>query len=258
MTTNERPGPAGLPPRFLLGVLAALAAGLLAPLLVGSFTGRQLLGLALIEAACLLAAAFGWLVLARRLEAGRRALWVLSRRDELTGVGNYRALQERLGQEISRHARRGREFALILVDLNGFKQVNEEFGHLEGDRVLADIGTALRDEVRDEDSVFRQGGDEFAVIAAETNVEEAEEVAARLRARIRECGVGGLPVSAGTGIACFPADGRTADQLTRIADLALLGMKQGGGLADGRQAIDISRDGESVGDTAEEMNGGAA
>lgn len=255
MKTNEPSGPPGLPSRFLIGGLAAIVAGLLAPLLIGSFTGRQLLGVAMIEAACVLALAFGWLVLARRLEAGRRALWTLSRRDELTGVGNYRALQERLGQEVSRHARHKREFALILIDLDGFKQVNEMFGHLEGDQVLAGIGAALLDEVRDEDSVFRQGGDEFAVIAPETNGEEADEVAARLRARVRDCGVHGLPVSAGTGIASFPADGRTADQLTHVADLALLSIKQRGTRG---HTIDVSREGGSVADTADEMNGDTA
>jgi diguanylate cyclase (GGDEF)-like protein len=258
MTTNERSGPAGLSLYFLIGGLAAIAVGVLAPLLVGSFTGRQLLGLAMIEAACLIAIGFGWIVLARRLEAGRKALWTLSRRDELTGVGNYRALQERVGQEISRHARHGREFALILIDLDGFKQVNEEFGHLEGDRVLGVIGAALRDEVRDEDAVFRQGGDEFAVIAPEANVEEAEEVAARLRARVRECGVGGLPVSATTGIACFPADGRTGDQLTRVADLSLLSTKQSGERPERGEDIDVSREDQSTADAVDEVNGGAA
>jgi len=182
-----------------------------------------------------------WLALSRRLEAGRRALWTLSRRDELTGVGNYRALQERLGQEISSHARHGRQFALILIDLDGFKQVNEEFGHLEGDRVLASIGAALREEVRNEDSVFRQGGDEFAVIVPEASSEEAEEVARRLRTRVRRCGEGSLPISACTGIASFPADGRTADQLNRVADLDLLGTKQGGARVDRDQAIEVAR-----------------
>ncbi len=240
MTTDERPEAVGVKPRFLIGGLTAIAVGLLAPLLVGSFTGGELLGLAAIEVACLLAVVFVWLALARRLEAGRRALWTLSRRDELTGVGNYRALQERLGEEISRHARRGREFALILIDLDGFKQVNEEFGHLEGDRVLAAIGAALRAEVRNEDSVFRQGGDEFAVIAPETNSEEAEEVAARLRSRVRHCGEGGLPISASTGIASFPADGRTADHLNRVADLDLLSTKQTAARSDRSQAIQMS------------------
>ena len=116
------------------------------------------------------------MLLARRLRASHEALWALARRDELTGVGNYRSLHERLAEEIARHRRHGREFALVLLDLDGFKAVNERFGHLEGDRLLAEIGGALRNEVRAEDAVFRQGGDEFAVIVPEANAEEAEEV----------------------------------------------------------------------------------
>ena len=98
--------------------------------------------------------------------------------------------------------------------------------------------------MRDEDSVFRQGGDEFAVIVPEANTEEAEEVAARLRARVRGCGSGRFTrSSASTGIAMFPADGRTADQLSRVADLALLGAKQTGGRSDRDHTIDVAREG---------------
>lgn len=212
----------------LLAGLAAIAVGLLVPLLIGSFSGGELLIVVPIEAGCLLAVGTGGLLLARRLKASHGDLWALSRRDELTGVGNYRALHERLSEEISRHSRRRREFALILIDLDRFKQVNEEFGHLEGDRVLAEIGAALRDEVRGEDSVFRQGGDEFAVIAPETNGEEAEDVAARLRTRVRARGEGHVSVSATTGFAIFPAEGRSADELFRFADGDLFGTKRVG------------------------------
>lgn len=186
-----------------------------------------LLTLAVVEAVCLLVLAVGALVLVRRLRAGREALWSLSRRDALTGVGNYRALHERLAEEIARHARRGREFALILIDLDGFKQVNEELGHLEGDRLLAEVGAALCEELRGEDAVFRQGGDEFAVIAPETNGEEAEDVAARIRNHVRRCGHEELPISAGSGFAIFPGDGRSAEELLRCADADLLGAKRG-------------------------------
>ena len=134
--------------------------------------------------------AVGVLLLARRLRASHQALWALARRDELTGVGNYRSLHERLAEEIARHRRHSREFALVLLDLDGFKAINERFGHLEGDRLLAEIGVALSDEVRGEDSVFRQGGDEFAVIVPEANAEEAEEVAARLRGASARRGFG--------------------------------------------------------------------
>jgi diguanylate cyclase (GGDEF)-like protein len=209
------------------GGVVAIAVGLVAPLLVGSFAGRELLALAAIELVCALVVAVSAVRFVRRLEASHAYLWALSRRDELTGVGNYRALHERLGEELSRHRRRQREFALILIDLDGFKQVNEKLGHLEGDRLLTEIGEALRDEVRGEDSVFRQGGDEFAVVAPEINGEEAEDVAARLRARVSGCGAG-VRISAGTGFAVFPADGHSISELIACADRDLLGAKRDG------------------------------
>jgi diguanylate cyclase (GGDEF)-like protein len=215
---------------YLLAALFAIALGLLAPLLLGGFSRRQETVLALAEAACLAAVAVGIVLLVRRLRASHEALWALARRDELTGVGNYRALHERLAAEIARHTRHGREFALVLLDLDGFKQVNERHGHLEGDRLLAEIGASLRREVRGGDSVFRQGGDEFAVIVPEVNAEEAGEVAGRLRGRVSERGFGSdelRPLSATTGFAMFPADGRTVEELLRVADADLFAAKPG-------------------------------
>ena len=118
----------------------------------------------------------------------------------------------------------------MLLDLDGFKQVNERHGHLEGDRLLAEIGAALRDEIRAEDSVFRQGGDEFAVIVPEANAEEAGEVAARLRDRVSRPGLGSdgdRHVSAKTGFAMYPADGATVEDLFGFADLDLFSAKRG-------------------------------
>jgi diguanylate cyclase (GGDEF)-like protein len=217
--------------RFLVAGLAAIAAGLLLPALLGSFSQRQRLILALVEVVCLALVAIGILFLARRLNASHEALWALARRDELTGVGNYRSLHERLAEEIARHRRHSREFALVLLDLDGFKAINERLGHLEGDRLLAEIGVALSDEVRAEDSVFRQGGDEFAVIVPEAHAEEAEEVAARLRERVARRGFGTdeeLPVSAATGFAMFPADGASVDDLLSFADIDLFAAKREG------------------------------
>jgi diguanylate cyclase (GGDEF)-like protein len=206
-----------------------IGAGLLLPVALGSFSRRQTFLLAVVEAVCLAVIAAGVLLLARRLRASHEALWALARRDELTGVGNYRSLHERLAEEIARHRRHSREFALVLLDLDGFKAVNERFGHLEGDRLLAEIGAALSDEVRAEDSVFRQGGDEFAVIAPETNAEEAEEVGARLRSRVSRRGFGSDDarlVSAATGFAMFPADGSAVDDLLGFADMDLFAAKR--------------------------------
>jgi diguanylate cyclase (GGDEF)-like protein len=223
--------PDGRPPisaGFLVAGLVAIVAGLLLPLLLGSFSGGQTLILASFEAVCLAVVAAGILLLARRLRASHRALWALALRDELTGVGNYRGLHERLAEEVARHQRHSREFALVLLDLDGFKAINERLGHLEGDRLLAEIGAALRDAVRAEDSIFRQGGDEFAAIVPEANAEEAEEVATRLRARVARRGLGqdeSRPVSATTGFAMFPADGNTPDALLGFADRDLFAAK---------------------------------
>jgi diguanylate cyclase (GGDEF)-like protein len=218
-------------PGLLIAGLVAIVLGLLLPLLVGSFSDRQTLVLAIVEAACLAVVAVGVVLLARRLRESHEALWQLARRDELTGVGNYRSLHERLAQEIARHSRHGRRFALILLDLDGFKQINERHGHLEGDRLLTEVGAALRDELRGEDSVFRQGGDEFAVIVEETDAEEADEVAARIRARVAQRGFGSderLPLGGATGIAIYPTDGLSAEQLLGCADDDLFTAKRGG------------------------------
>lgn len=210
--------------------LAVIVIGLLGPLVIGSFSDTQTMVLALAEALCLAVIAAGVVVMARRLRSSHRALWELARRDELTGVGNYRSLHERLAEEIARHGRHRRQFALILLDLDGFKQVNELYGHLEGDRLLTEVGGALRDEVRGDDSVFRQGGDEFAVIVAEADAEEAIEVTARVRARIASRGFGSdeaRPLSGSTGFAVYPADGTSAEALLGYADADLLASKRG-------------------------------
>jgi diguanylate cyclase (GGDEF)-like protein len=226
MTDGGIARPARVVASFLIGGIVAVAVTMLVAVGIGSFNGAEILLLLAVDIACVVALALGAHALSRRINSNEAGLWALSRRDELTGVGNYRALHERLGEELSRHTRRQHEFALILIDLDGFKQINEGLGHLEGDRLLAQIGEALAEEVRGEDSVFRQGGDEFAVIAPETNGEEAEDVAARLRARVRRCSRDGVRISAGTGFAIFPADGRSISDLIDRADRDLLGAKR--------------------------------
>ena len=222
-----------LPPRAVLVQLLLVCAALFVPVVVGDFTGRQTLIIALLEAPSLLVVGLITSYLTGRLEAGRETLFRLSRRDELTGVGNYRSLHERLAAEVARHNRADRTFTLILVDLDGFKEVNERYGHLAGDRVLARIGRVLRDGVRAGDMVFRQGGDEFAVIAPESALDEAEELAQRLGDLLAECGEEGQHITGATGFAIYPDDGRTADDLLSFADAHLLAHKQ-----EGRPAAD--------------------
>jgi diguanylate cyclase (GGDEF)-like protein len=210
----------------IVGHLSLISAAMVVPVFVGQGTGQAALVTAMVSAPSLLLVAgiVGWLT--ARLEGSRADYLALSRRDELTGVGNYRALHERLAEEISRHGRAGRRFALVLVDLDEFKEVNELHGHLEGDRALAAVGEVLREGVRGGDVVFRQGGDEFSVLAPETSPEEAEELAARLCIRVGAIAGVDPPLSACTGVAIFPDDGTTGSDLLGIADVRLFAAKR--------------------------------
>jgi diguanylate cyclase (GGDEF)-like protein len=168
-------------------------------------------------------------VVTGRLTAGlhtsREAYRRLSVVDGLTGVGNYRALMTRLHHETSRHARRNREFALLTMDLDGFKIVNESNGHLVGDALLAIVGSLLNVKVRDEDGVYRQGGDEFSVVAPETSREDAELLSRRIQRALRGIKSGDVRVSASIGTAVFPHDGSNPAELLDAADLDLRARK---------------------------------
>lgn len=164
-------------------------------------------------------------VVAGRLTAGlhtdREAYRRLSVVDGLTGVGNYRALMTRLHHETGRHARRSREFALLTLDLDQFKVVNETNGHLVGDALLATVGSLLDVKVRNEDGVYRQGGDEFSVIAPETDREEAARLCRRIERALRGIRSGDVRISASIGTAVFPHDGSEPAELLDAADLDL-------------------------------------
>jgi diguanylate cyclase (GGDEF)-like protein len=150
----------------------------------------------------------------------QRELSNLVRRDPLTGVGNRRLLAERLRYELGRHRRSDRRLALLVLDLDGFKAVNDRLGHPIGDRLLRDVAQALDASVRDGDTVVRHGGDEFCVIAPETNRDAALSLGHRLSAALGQIeGVDG-PLSASIGVAVFPEDAPTSDLLIAAADLA--------------------------------------
>jgi diguanylate cyclase (GGDEF)-like protein len=168
-------------------------------------------------------------VVAGRLTAGlhtsREAYRRLSVVDGLTGVGNYRALMTRLHHETGRHARRSREFALLTLDLDQFKVINETNGHLVGDALLAIVGSLLAVKVRNEDGVYRQGGDEFSVIAPETGREEAAMLSRRIERALRGIRSGDVRISASIGTAVFPHDGSDPAELLDAADLDLRSRK---------------------------------
>lgn len=159
----------------------------------------------------------------------------LSLTDGLTGVWNRRYLQLVMGKEIDRAQRFGRSVALLLVDIDHFKKVNDEFGHLCGDEVLVEVTRRLLASIRSQiDTVGRYGGEEFIVLLPETPLEGARVVAEKVRTSIGgrpftcETGAGEISVTVSIGIASFPEDGRTVDDLVHAADLALYRAKQGG------------------------------
>jgi two-component system cell cycle response regulator len=145
-------------------------------------------------------------------------------RDALTGLANYRQLVDVLSTEIKRSKRTQREFALLLFDLDGLKQINDRHGHLVGNNALCRLADALCVCSRDIDTASRFGGDEFALVLPETGVSAADSVARRI------CGCLANDakeprLSVSVGVASYPRDGKTVENLLRTADEALYKMK---------------------------------
>jgi diguanylate cyclase (GGDEF)-like protein len=154
--------------------------------------------------------------------------------DLVTGVHNHRYLQERLRQEVARSARSHSPLAVMMLDLDRFKPINDKHGHADGDRVLHNVGATIKSHVRGNDIVARYGGDEFVVLMPDTTEERAEFVARRV--------VDGIlsshqPLSDGStvrvgvsaGLAVYPTDGRSSTQLLASADAAMYNAKRTGG-----------------------------
>jgi diguanylate cyclase (GGDEF)-like protein len=181
-------------------------------------SARQTLiqGLVLIPTLLLTAGAITFL--RERLQASEERFRRLAESDPLTGVGNYRVLLQKLPRELSHHRRHQRQLALIVVDLDDFKRVNDDFGHQRGDRVLQEVAGSLMGSVRTSDVLVRHGGDEFCVVAPETDRDRAEELAARLRRDLAQVEVEGRRMGACTGCAVFPEDGDDLDALLARAD----------------------------------------
>jgi diguanylate cyclase (GGDEF)-like protein len=158
----------------------------------------------------------------RHVEAQVRNLVVT---DALTGLANYRKLVDVLDTEIRRYGRTARTFAVLLIDLDGLKKINDRHGHLTGSRALCRLADILRVHCRDIDTAARYGGDEFALVIPEAGPNEALHVAQRIRERIAQ-DPEAPPISASVGAAVYPSDGETRDALLGAADQALYEMKR--------------------------------
>ncbi|MBV8629881.1 MAG: sensor domain-containing diguanylate cyclase [Silvibacterium sp.] len=143
--------------------------------------------------------------------------------DETTGLFNVRHLYRQLETEIERSRRFKSQFSLIFIDLDYFKSINDEYGHLIGSRVLAEVGQGLKAMVREVDSVYRYGGDEFIVLLPETPKMGARKTAEHLLATLRSMRFAKtdglrLEVRASFGVATYPDDGSSVHEIIRAAD----------------------------------------
>jgi diguanylate cyclase (GGDEF)-like protein len=154
--------------------------------------------------------------------------------DALTGLNNRRYFQHIYTQEM-RRARRYKKFlSLVMIDVDDFKKFNDTYGHLNGDRVLEKLGQIISRMLRNVDYAFRYGGEEFLAVLPETNLDNALQVAERLRASIEQETIsliggnatGGVTVS--IGVACFPRDADNQESLLAFVDSLLYRAKEGG------------------------------
>jgi diguanylate cyclase (GGDEF)-like protein len=161
-----------------------------------------------------------------RLERERDGLRDFALTDPLTRVANRRALLAAAEHEVARHRRTERPFAVVMIDLDGFKQVNDRYGHAAGDDLLRDVAAALAHAMRGQDTVARFGGDEFCVLAPDTDADGAGSLCARVSAAIRGVAAGTEHVRGSVGAAVFPDDGEDPAALIDVADARLLQAKR--------------------------------
>jgi len=211
-----------------LAVSTVATAASLGVLLVG--TQMRLSGLAVVLAGVTLLAAGARTQLAfRHLTLMANLRRVAAATDELTGLPNRRALYSQ-GRERLLEPQRRRQ-ALLMLDLDKFKEVNDSLGHHAGDLLLAEVGARLQEQLRAADMLARLGGDEFAVLLEDAGHDEAVEVAVKLRAAVAEpFGLEDITLhsSASVGIALFPEQGNGLSTLLRKADIAMYRAKTSG------------------------------
>jgi diguanylate cyclase (GGDEF)-like protein len=164
----------------------------------------------------------------RALESSERDLRAQSLTDHLTGVGNRRALEERLEDEFARVRRYGGGLSLAMVDLDHFKEYNDLFGHLEGDHALVSVASLLVSDLRAQDFLARYGGEEFVVVLPGTDLRGARVMGERFRRTIQRASWPNRPLTISVGVASLGDDTAAPKDLLRRADEALYRSKRAG------------------------------
>lgn len=170
-------------------------------------------------------------ILAESLTEANRELTQLALHDTLTSLPNRILLADRIDQAMHRVTRQGGCFALMFIDLDGFKPVNDAFGHHMGDQLLREVAQRLREDLRNEDTLARIGGDEFVLLVQLAEPDDAMRVAARqvgLISRVFRVADHDLQISASIGIAVYPGNGQNAQELLMNADAAMYHAKGAG------------------------------
>lgn len=155
------------------------------------------------------------------LKAHEQQLRLAAQYDELTGLPNRRALTDRLDQAIARSRRDGKSVAVCFVDLDGFKSVNDRFGHRAGDRALKAMAESLKGCLREQDTVARLGGDEFVILLIDADDQAIYDRIIEKAAQPIPIGRAQVSLSASMGVTVFPADNNSSESLLRHADMAM-------------------------------------
>ena len=174
---------------------------------------------------------FGFLLMA--MDRLRNEVADLALLDDLTGVGNRRHLLQRLGEECVRSERSGQPFALLVIDLDGFKGINDTHGHAAGDACLQHFTLMAQTRLRPGDMLARTGGDEFCIVLPSSTLREGAMIARRVlevcRADAEQCTGSDIPVAVSIGVAQWgPETGAFPDRLMAAADHALYAAKKAG------------------------------
>jgi diguanylate cyclase (GGDEF)-like protein len=224
------------PPRRVAPYLGALTVTALLPLTYASLSSREVVALVteLIVWVVLGMLVVYLMTIVRTQRLGLRLEGERARRqarlDPLTGLPNRRAFDEALSHAIGRARITGEPLSVLVGDIDDFKDFNDRFGHLEGDRVLQAVANSLRGALRRPDTAYRWGGDEFAMILPAADLDGAGRVAERLVAAVAaNSGPDSAPLGFATGAAAYDSESaRTAEQLLAAADHALLRAKGSG------------------------------
>jgi diguanylate cyclase (GGDEF)-like protein len=161
-------------------------------------------------------------------ETRMTAIIQLTLRDGLTKLFNHTACYQRIEMELSRFERYGTVVSIMMIDIDDFKELNDRFGHVEGDKILAQLGMIFKQETRDPDICCRYGGEEFTVILPSTDSREAGILAERLRMKVEQSMPAGRKVTVSMGVASCDAVTHTSTVLVKKADAALYEAKKSG------------------------------